>query len=77
MTVMPPQLKEQVRISVSNHMVGVFVVKLNNPSEVVARLKQNVMSEHESRQILLEQMSPLDEITIERLDVSLECVFSM
>ena len=77
MTVMPPQLKEQVRISVTNHMVGIFVIKLNTPNEVVERLRHNIISEQESRQILLEQMSPLDEITIERLDVSLECVFSM
>lgn len=32
LTVMPPQLKEQVRISIANHLLGFYIVKINNPN---------------------------------------------
>lgn len=77
-TVMPPQVKEQVRVSSANHLLGIFIVRIDTSQELFQRLKGNLISREESKELLVGgYTSNVEELEIDRMSVSMKCVFSM
>lgn len=77
--VIPPQLKEQVRVSSANHLIGVFIVRIDTAHELFEWTQNKVISKDESRQLLVGYMNAnsTEELEIDKLAVSMRCVFSM